>query len=127
MSEPIELAFREHLAAAFAGDFAGRVYDLVHPPDAALPLVTYRRTGSGGDRIDGEATMQITVKAELYTDAKRLQERIEAYMGNLRRTWLGSADNCVWVHLVTTRRAPDVYQPSTRLRLAVTDFVIKYA
>jgi hypothetical protein len=131
MSEPVELSFRQRLAAAFASELGDRVYDLVQPPDAAKPLALYRRVGAdeSGDSQNLRARIQVTVKDDSYTDAKRLQKRIEGYMRTIRGEWLaGAGEECpVWVYQVKPVTMPDVYQPSTRMRLAVSDFIIHYA
>ena len=94
MSEPVELEFRQRVAAAFAADLAGRVYDLAIPPDA-----------------------------------KRLQRRIERYMGNLRGTWLaeGGGECPVWVYAIRPVTMGDVFQGATRRRIAVSEFEILYS
>ncbi len=127
MSEPVELAFREQLAARFAAELGGRVYDRVSPPEATLPLVTYQRVGSGGDSADPRAQIQVTLRAERYADAKRLQQQIESYFGGFRRGWMGKSDACVWVHHVRATTLADRFLGATRHREAVSEFDILYA
>ena len=101
MSEPVELEFRQRVAAAFAADLAGRVYDLAIPPGAVTPLATYRR----------------------------LPGRIKRYMGNLRGTWLaeGGGECPVWVYAIRPVTMGDVFQGATRRRIAVSEFEILYS
>ena len=129
MSDPVELALREELAAVFSAELGGRVYDLVHPPEDERPVATYRRVGSGGGADMGysEARVQISLKDDTYTEVKRLQRRIEDYMGSIVNRPLGANERCVWVFRITPVTMPDGYQAATRSRLAVTDLIIKYA
>lgn len=127
MSEPVELAFREQMAARFAAELGGRVYDLVSPPEAALPLATYQRVGSGGDPADRRARIQVMLRAERYADVKRLQRQVETYFSGFRRGWLGANDACVWVHAVRVTTLADRFLGATRHRVAVSEFDILYA
>ena len=130
MSEPIELGFRKRVTVAFTDELGGRVFETVVPPDATLPLATYRRVSPGETQHRVKtARLQFVIHADTYTDAKRLQRDIENYMAGLRRVWLsGDGDECpVWVHLIKAFTMPDGYQASTRRRLAVSEFEIKYA
>lgn len=130
MSEPVELEFRQRVAAAFAADLAGRVYDLAIPPDAVTPLATYRRlpvlASMRGAKL---ARIQLMVIDDSYADAKRLQGRIERYMGNLRGTWLaeGGGECPVWVYAIRPVTMGDVFQGATRRRIAVSEFEILYS
>lgn len=126
MSEPVELAFREQLAARFADELGGRVYDLVSPPEAALPLATYQRVGGDRDRQSPRARIQVSLRGEKYADVKRLQRAVEAYFGGFRRDWLGS-ETCVWAHGVRVTTLPDRFMGATRHRVAVSEFDILYA
>ena len=126
MSEPVELAFREQLAARFAEELEGRVFDLVSPPEAKLPLATYQRTGSGGNRSSARARIQVTLRDEKYAEVKRLQKAVEVYLGGFRRGWMGS-ETCVWVHDVRVTTLPDRFLGATRHRVAVSEFDILYA
>ncbi len=126
MSEPVELAFREQLAARFAAELGGRVYDLVNPPDAVLPLATYRRVGSDRVTTAGRARIQVTIKGEQYAAVKRLQKAVEDYFGGFRGNWLGS-ETCVWVHHIRTATLADTHQGATRARVASSEFEIMYA
>lgn len=126
MSEPVELAFREQLAARFAAELGGRVYDLVSPPEATLPLAVYQRVGSGGDLAAPRARIQVTLRAERYTDVKRLQEEVERYFREFRRDWMGS-ETCVWAHAVRVTTLADRFLGATRHRVAVSEFDILYA
>lgn len=130
MSEPIELGFRKRVAAAFANELSGRVFETVVPPDATLPFATYRRVAPGETQYRVKtARLQMIIHDDAYTDAKRLQHAIEQYLAGLRRVWLsGDGDECpVWVHLIKAITMPDGYQASTRRRLAISEFEIKYA
>lgn len=126
MSEPVELAFREQLAARFADELGGRVFDLASPPEARLPLVTYQRVGAGGDRTAPRARIQVSFRDEKYAEVKRLQGKVEAYFREVRATWLGG-ETCVWVHGVTATTLPDRFLGATRHRVAVSEFEILYA
>lgn len=125
MSEPVELAFREQLAARFAGELGGRVYDLVSPPEAALPLATYQRVGSDARGTPGRARIQVTFRAETYKDVKRLQRAVEDYFRELGRGWLGS-ETCVWTHHIRPATMADRFMGATRHRVAVSEFEILY-
>lgn len=130
MSDPVELGFRQRLAGAFSADLGARIYENAAPPDTALPYATYRRV-SPGDTAYGKSTarIQVVLVDDTYADVKRLQGAIERYMGNLRSVWISdAADECpAWVYRVKVFTMPDVYQASTRRRLAVSDFEIMYA
>ena len=131
MSMPVELALRQELAATFAAELVGRIYGLVSPPDALLPLVTYRRLGSGPNNGPRRvAQMQVTIRDREYTDLKRLQHRIETHLTGLARTWMGDPPNdecAVWVHSISARTLADGFQPSTRLLQATSDIEIVYS
>lgn len=121
MSEPVELAFREQLAARFSVELGGRVYDLVSPPEAALPLATYQRVGGDGTR----ARIQVVLRAESYRDVKRLQKTIEDYFRKFRGE-LGQ-ETCVWAYQVRATTLADRFMGPTRHRLAVSEFEILHA
>lgn len=128
MSEPVELGFRQRLAATFGEELDGRVYEQVAPPDAKVPYVVYRRTGSPAGGRTAEALIQVTLFDESYAAVKRLQGRIESALGGLRGAWLsGSGDECpVWVYLIRPQTLADGFQAATRRRVAATEFTIKY-
>lgn len=130
MSDPIELGFRQRVAAEFAADLAGRVYELVLPPDTTLPAATYRRVAPGEETPRWRtARLQLMLYDVEYTDVKRLQARIEERLKTIRGTWLSAAgDDCpVWVYLIKPYTMPDAYQTATRRRVAISEFEIKYA
>ncbi len=131
MSEPVELGFRQRLAAAFATELEGRVYELVAPPEAKLPLATYRRMSTVDDGGGMKAArITLTLVDDEYAAVKRLQEQIERYLAGLRATWLssGSAGDCpVWVFMIKPSTQADGYQGATRRRVAVSDIEIRYA
>jgi hypothetical protein len=129
MSDPVELGFRQRVAAAFAAELDGRVFQLVIPPDTTTPLAVYRRVGQGEtDNRLKTARLQLAIYDDSYTDAKRLQARVEEYLAGLRRVWLsGDGEACpVWVHLIKAFTMPDGYQAATRRRVAVSEYEIKY-
>jgi len=130
MSDPVELGFRQRLAGAFSGELSTRIFENAAPPDTALPYATYRRVSPGeSDRRTKTARIQVIVVDDSYADAKRLQGRIEQYMAGLRRVWISEpGDDCpAWVYRIKPFTMPDVYQASTRRRLAISDFEILYA
>lgn len=130
MSDPVELGFRQRVAAAFATELDGRVYELASPPDAATPYAVYRRIGEGSTsgRLKN-ARLQLSIFDPSYSDAKRLQGEVEEYLANLRRDWLsGDGDACpVWIHLIKAHTMADGLQGATRRRVAVSEFEIMYA
>ena len=128
MSEPIELGFRQRVAAAFAEELEGRVFEMVAPPDTKTPYAVYRRTASPTGGRAAEAVIQLTLFDESYAAVKRLQGRIEEYLRGLRSTWLsGNGDDCpVWVYLIRPQTMNDGYQAATRRRAAITEYTIKY-
>lgn len=130
MSAPVELAFREQLAAQFAADLAGRVYDLVSPPDVALPLATYRCLDGDATATPRRARILVALRDTSYSAVKRLQQQVEAYFAGLVRTWMGTADpvKCrVWVYSIDVATRQDGFQAATRQRVAMSEFVIRYA
>ena len=130
MSDPVELGFRQRLAAAFDTELDGRVYENVAPPDATIPMATYRRVSTGeAVKHVKTARLQIIVYDDSYTDVKRLQKQIEAHLGDLRGTWLSETgvDCPVWVYRIKPYTMADGYQPATKRRAAISEFEIKYA
>jgi hypothetical protein len=124
------LGFRQRLAGEFSAELGTRIYENAAPPDTALPYATYRRV-SPGDETYGVKTarIQVIVVDDSYADAKRLQGRIEKAMRGLRARWISDAgaDCPAWVYRIKTSTMPDVYQSTTRRRLAISDFEILYA
>lgn len=130
MSDPVELGFRQRLAAEFATELGTRIYENAAPPDTALPYATYRRVSPGDEEYHVKtARIQVVVVDDNYADAKRLQGRIEKAMRGLRARWISDAgsDCPAWVYRIRPFTMPDVYQASTRRRLAISDFEILYA
>lgn len=136
MSGVVELAFRQELAARFRPELGGRVYDNAHPAEAGLPLAMYRRIGAGtrpvvygGAENWLQARIQLTLKGESYSEVKRLQQRIErffaSFCGLMGRA--GDEECCpVEVHFVEVITLPDMREPSSRARLAISDYIIRY-
>lgn len=136
MSGVVELAFRQELEKRFYPELGERIYDNAHPPDAALPLAMYRRISAasrpviyGGTENWLQARIQLTLKSENYTVVKRLQQRIEqffaAFSGRMGRTC--DAGCCpVTVHYVEVVTMPDFREPTSRARLAISDFIVRY-
>lgn len=131
VAQPVELAFRYQLNLAF-GEFGGRIHELVYPPDSrTYPLAVYRRLD--GDQLNtiwSSARIQLVIKHETYTAAKELQKRIEAFFRTIRRSWMGdpSIDNCpIWVWHVDAMTKQDLRDPRTEARMAVSDFIVRYA
>ena len=130
MSDPVELGFRQRLAGEFAAELGTRIYENAAPPDTALPYATYRRVSPGDSQYGtNTARLQVVLVDDSYADIKRLQREIERSLGNLRHVWISNAgDDCpVWVYRIKSFTMPDVYQASTRRRLAISDFEILYA
>ena len=130
MSDPVELGFRQRLAGAFSTELGTRIFENAAPPDTTLPYATYRRVAPGESEYGQKtARIQVIVVDDSYADAKRLQAEIERYLANLRRVWISEpGDDCpAWVYRIKPFTMPDVYQASTRRRLAISDFEIKYA
>lgn len=130
MSDPVELGFRQRLAAEFATELGTRIYENAAPPDTALPYATYRRVAPGDEQHRVKtARIQVIVVDDNYADAKRLQSRIEKALRGLRSRWISDAGaECpAWVYRIRAFTMPDVYQASTRRRLAISDFEILYA
>ncbi len=130
MSDPVELGFRQRLAGAFSTELGTRIFENAAPPDTTLPYATYRRVAPGDEEYNVKtARVQVVLVDDSYADAKRLQGRIEKAMRGLRGRWLSEpgSDCPVWVYRIRTFTMPDVYQASTRRRLAISDFEIKYA
>lgn len=131
MSAPVTLAMRQELAAAFAAELGGRVYDLSSPPEAVLPLATYRLLDSDEAVASHRAArIQVTLRHEEYAPLKRLQQRVMAHFGGLTREWMGAAGEAecpVWVHSVDARAGGDGFQQGTRHRFAVVELTVRYA
>jgi hypothetical protein len=129
VSEPVELGFRQRLTAMFGGELGGRVFENAAPPDTPLPYATYRRVSPGADEYGlRRARLQVVLVGEEYAAVKRLQGAVEAALGGVRREWMSGAgiDCPVWVYRIRAVTMPDVYQSSTRRRLAISDFDILY-
>lgn len=141
MSGVVELAFRQELEKRFYPELGERIYDNAHPPDAALPLAMYRRISAagrpvvyGGTENWLQARIQLTLKSESYTVVKRLQQRIEqffaAFSGRMGRAgdadWHADACCPVTVHYVEVVTMPDFREPTSRARLAISDFIVRY-
>ena len=130
MSDPVELGFRQRLAGAFSTELGTRIFENAAPPDTTLPYATYRRVLPGESEYGQKtARIQVIVVDDSYADAKRLQSRIERYMGNLRGTWLaeGGGECPVWVYAIRPVTMGDVFQGATRRRIAVSEFEILYS
>lgn len=132
MSEPVELGFRQRLTALFAAELEGRVFENAAPPDTQVPFALYRRVAPAvrrGGRIE-TARITLGLYGENYADVKRLQGRVQAAIGAIRREWLSGVDEdeCpVWVYFIRPYTMPDLYQTPTRRRVAVSEFEITYA
>lgn len=131
MSEPIELGFRQRLAASFADELNGRVFEMVYPPDTAGPMAIYRRVpgGGGASPRNRQARIQVTFRDSTYSAVKRLQKEAETLFGSMRGQWLAveGVDCPVWVYGVDVATGADGYQASTRMRAATTEFLFRYA
>lgn len=130
-SEPVELGFRQRLAATFAAELDGRIYENAAPPDAKTPYAVYRRVAPGVRHTRNRLTARITLGlyGESYADVKRLQAAVEKGMGDFRRGWLSAVEavECpVWVYFIKPYTMPDLYQATTKRRIAVSDFEITY-
>ena len=136
MGGPVELAFRQELQGRFSPGLGDRVYDNAHPAEAGLPLAMYRRIGPGyrplvygGTENWLQARIQLTLKGESYSELKRLQRRIEQFFAAFRgRMGRGGGDGCcpVTVHFVEVITMPDFREPTSRARLAISDFIVRY-
>lgn len=133
MTQPIELAFRQRVAAAFSEALGNRIYGVVSPPDAEKPVATYRRlTGGGPAPAAGggkTANIGLTLRDEDYTSLKQLQRDIEEYLESLRGVWLADEDGVtcpIWVYQIKAETGQDAYQASTRDRVVSTVFNIHY-
>lgn len=141
MGGPVELAFRQELQGRFLPELGDRVYDNAHPAEAGLPLAMYRRIGPGyrplvygGTENWLQARIQLTLKSESYTVVKRLQQRIEQFFAAFRGR-MGCAGDADWhadaccpvtVHYVEVVTMPDFREPTSRARLAISDFIVRY-
>jgi hypothetical protein len=146
MSGIVELAFRQELVKQFFPELGERIYDNAHPSGAGLPLAMYRRIGAGerpvvyGGTEDWlQARIQLTLMSESYSEVKRLQQRIErffaAFRGRMGRAAVGGAaavggvdaECCpVEVRYVQVITMPDFREPSSRARLAISDYIFRY-
>ncbi len=137
MSGVVELAFRQELVRRFYPELGERIYDSAHPADVALPLAMYRRIGAGvrpvvygGTENWLQARIQLTLKGESYTEIKRLQKRIERFFAAFRGRMMGrgGGEDCcpVTVHFVEVLTMPDFREPTSRARLAISDYIVRY-
>lgn len=137
MSGVVELAFRQELQKRFYPDLGERIYDNVHPADAPLPLAMYRRIGAGYRPLVYGATenwlqarIQLQLKGQSYSELKRLQKRIEWFFASFRDRmmgYVGDEECCpVSVHFVEVITMPDFREPTSRARLAISDYIIRY-
>ena len=131
MSWPVALAFRHELATAFAAELGERVFDLVNPPEQRTPLATYRCLRNERQTpVYRRAQIQVTLRDPAYSTVKELQKRIEQHFAGKVRTWMGKVDaaECrVWVYSIDAASLQDAHQPSTRLRVVKSEFVVRYA
>jgi hypothetical protein len=137
MSGIVELAFRQEVVARFRSELGGRVFDNAHPAEAELPLAMYRRISApprplvyGGTENWLQARIQLTLKGESYSELKRLQQRIERFFSSFRGLMgrAGGEECCpVEVHFVEVVPLPDMRETSSRARLAISDYIIRYS
>lgn len=130
----IELAFRQEVNRRFQEPLQGRISDSVFPPQITLPAAVYARIGitsrartygQGADRL--RARIQLTLRDTEYTAVKRLQRRVEDAFAPFCG-WMGMEGDCcpVWVESVEVVTMPDVVEPKTRHRLAISDYIFTY-
>ena len=137
MSGVVELAFRQEVAERFRPELGGRVFDNAHPAEAALPLAMYRRIGAAtrpvayGETVNWlQARIQWTLKGESYSEVKRLQARMERFFASFSGLMgrAGGEECCpVRVHYVEVITLPDMREPNSRARLALSDYIIRYS